>query len=260
MKISSGFSVTNAAKEMSNVKEIMDKSEAIIETLNKNAEVANSIYSDIDPSARAAKEAVEASIKELRTTEILNTRIAMALSENNINAGVWETSSVAERKEMMNKMFDIMLDEMQIPDNIRQNLQLTYSETPVGENTNSSGYCNLFIGLDHTGAFKVTGEPVVEMYDKLLDPRVDLNTALGSLYNQAIKVMQQTVCLDPQGTYADLKESQKWVDEVKDQIAGKSVRASDMQQFAVKAERDLLNRCRNIIKNQGILASQISFK
>lgn len=259
MEISSGFRVANAAKEMSKVKEVIEKRDAIIEEVNKNSEVAEGTFSDIAPSARAAKEAVAEGIKELRTTESLNTGIAKALSDNNINARTWETSSLAERKAMMNKMFDIMLDEMQIPDNIRNNLQLTYSgESSVGGNMVVAGHCNRFIGLDESGALAITEKPVVEMHHVL--PTQELDTALGSLYNQAVKVMQQTACLDPQGAYADLKESQKWVDEVKDQIEGKSARTSDMQQFALKAERDLLNRCHNIVKNQGILASQISFK
>ena len=259
MKISGVYELSNAAKEMKEVKEIMEQSNPLSVSLNRNAENLFSPFSEISPTIKAAKETAIQDTAKLRSPEILNTRITMDLIKNDINAKAWDTATPAMRNEMMDKMFGIMLEEMQIPDQVRKGLRLVHTGTKsAAGNMVVAGHCNRFIGLNEFGKMAVTETPMVEMHHALMYQ--DFDTALGALYNQAVKVMQQSTCLEPEGTYADVAEQAKWTAEVKDQINGKVAQVSDMQQFAVSAEKDMLSRYHSIIKSKGITAKAISFK
>lgn len=247
MKIGRIFGVFNSSDEINDVKEIMEESNAINELLNEKSEVMNQLFSDIDPELKAVKKEVINGIAEMRTPEVLNTRITVGLTEKNLTEAAWETASDEERRAMMDRMFDTMIEEMQVSDEIRKDLQLLHTGSSDFGTMVISGHCNRFIGLNESGVLAVTEKPVVEMHYALSQQEFD--TVLGSLYNQAIKVMQQSTCIEPAGTYADTVEQAKWVAEVKDQINGKFAQISDMQKFAVKAEKDMF-KCYN--KNKGL--------
>ena len=258
MKITGGMEFVHAAKEMKEVRDIMERSAEFSEVLDKNAEALFSPFSEIASDIKTAKETAIQAVAEMRSPEVLDTRISMALIENNLSAKAWETASAAERNQMMDQMFDIMMDEMQIPEMVRKDLHLLHSGTEtIGGNMVVAGHCNCFVGENKYGKLTLVDKPVVEMHYKLMYQ--DFETALGSLYNQAVKVMQQSTCLEPEGTYPDAKVQALWENEVR-HMANGNVIQSEMQQFAVKAEKQMLDRYQSILKNKGTMAKNPSFK
>lgn len=261
MKINGGVEFLLARKEVEKVKEIMESSNKISETLDKNAEVLFSPFSEIAPDIKAAKETVVKDIAKMRSPEVLNTRITTALSENALNAKAWDAASAPERITMTNKMFDIMLEEMQIPDQIRSKLRLSYfgSDSPTaGSQVFTNRYSSIF-KPDAQGNLAIKDNPCVEMHYSLLYR--DFDTAMGALYNQAIHIMQQATCLEPEGTYLDAAEQAKWAAEVKNTVTNHPAVQNDMRLFAASAEKEMLERYHKITKNKGIFNTHmISFK
>jgi len=258
MKLTGGMDFIRASKEMKEVKDIMEQSNEISAMLDKSAEALFSPFAEISPDIKATKETVINDTAKMRSPEILHTRISMALIESDFNAGTWENASATERIQMMDKMFDIMMEEMQIPDKVRKNLHLLHSGTESrGGNMVVAGHCNRFVSENEYGKLALLEKPVVEMHYRLMYQ--DFDTALGALYNQAIKVMQQSTCLEPEGTYPDLSEQLEWEAEVRNLTNGDSP-LSKMQQFAVKAEKQMLDRYHSILKHKGTTTKAISFK
>ena len=258
MRITGGMEFVHAAKEMQEVRDIMERSAEVSEALDKSAEALFSPFSEIAPDMKAAKETAIQAVAELRSPEVLDTRISMRLIESNLSPKAWEAASAVERNQMMDQMFDIMMDEMQIPEMVRKDLCLLHSGSKtIGGNMVVSGHCNCFVGDTGYDKLKLVDKPVVEMHYGLMYQ--DFETALGSLYNQALKVMQQSTCLEPEGTYPDAKVQAQWENEVRHMANGSAIQ-SEMQPFAVNAEKHMLDRYHSILKHKGTMAKQISFK
>lgn len=246
----------HATRTMDEIYKTLSESDKIKDSLDRNADALFSPFSEISGDIKAAKETAITDTAKIRSPEILNTRIAMELNTNRISEKNWENATTEGRITAMNKMFDIMMEEMQIPDKIRRELQLQFTGMgSKGGNLYVAGHCNRFVGPNAEGRFVITDKPVVEMHSGLQYQSFD--TVLGSLYNQAIKVMQQATCIEPAGTYPDSVEQAKWAEEIMDQASGKVAQVSSMQQFALSAESDLKNRLRHIAKNREILNSYI---
>jgi len=261
MKINSGVELLQAKKEVENVDKIMETSNEISEVLDKNADILFSPFSEIAPDIKAVKETVVKDIAKMRSPEVLNTRITTALSENALNASAWDAASAPERITMTNKMFNIMLEEMQVPGQIRDKLRLWYfgSDSPTaGSQVFSNRYSSIF-KPDAQGNLAIKDNPRVEMHYSLLYR--DFDTAMGALYNQAIHIMQQATCLEPDGTYINAAEQAKWAAEVKDTVMNHPAVHNDMRLFAASAEKQMLDRYHKITKNKGIFNTHmVSFK
>lgn len=261
MKISNVFDLSRAAKEVSKIDEIMEQSNRISESLDRNAASLFSPFSEISPDIKAQKEAAITDTAKMRSPEILNTRITEALSANSLNAAAWDAASAPERITMTKKIFDTMLDEMQIPKDICDKVKLWYFGSDSPSNVNrifSNRYESIFKQND-LGKLELKDNPRVQMHYCLLYQ--DFDTALGALYNQAIHIMQQATCIEPAGTYADSVEQAKWAAEVKDAVRNQPVVHNDMYLFAASAEKEMLDRYHNIIKNKSRYNTHsISFK
>ncbi len=259
MKIGSNFDLGRSVQKMKEVDETLKEAEALEASLDRKLDATNNVFSDIDPKLKALKESTVNQLAELRKPEMLNTNIVDSLLKNNLTESAWEKAVTGERIVMMNKMFDTMLEKMQVPEEIRKGVQLMHNgNNTVEGNLDGSGQCSRFVDLDQSGAFRVAQKPFVEMHEALSEQSFE--TALGSLYNQAVKVMQQATCVEPAGSYHDVAEQAKWASEVKDQINGEYKKMSAMQQFADKAEKDFFKRYDNILKVKKAAANDISFK
>lgn len=196
-------------------------------------------------------------VGEVREARTLSYNIAERLLEDDINGATWRKTRPSQRMEMMNQAFGHMLDQMGLPEAVRDRVELRYAELPEGV----QGKCEVFVVGDGRGGLTLDPDvaPCVTI-DPELAFEEDIQLPLKSLLHQAISVMEQTCCTEPAGYFSQQKLLDAWKAEVKAGLDGQPLQAEGaMQRYARSMGEEFWMTYQNLERAKSIRGAQISF-
>lgn len=176
--------------------EKLDRAQEEQQKLQRAIDRADSVFAELQNFADGVGGGVEQHIAELRKPENLYLRISDRMIESGITPKAWK-KSWEYREELMDKAFQIMLEEMQVPDEIRKHARLGHvriEDHEFQERLRSSdtfhslvreGWDRQCYGDSSRFVSAVWDDERIKAYrdGDLEKAKLDLNKVQGGLYN-----------------------------------------------------------------------------
>ena len=215
-----------------------NRAEERLRHLEEVSELPPPVYETLEEFRLRTCEGVEnprraLAVGEVREIPTLSYNIADKLLEGRITQEAWEEALPCERIEMMNRAFGIMLEQMGLPETVREQAKLQLADLSADQ----MGECAIVLLRDESGelALDPDAAPRVTL-DRDLAFREDIQIPLESLLYQATAVMEQICCVEPAGSFSDRALLEAWKEELSAGLSGELVQGESAM---LKYSRDL---------------------
>ncbi len=200
-------------------------------------------------------------IAEIRKPEILSLNISDRLvNKEGITPWAWEKADHTDRAKMLEKAFNIMLDEMHLPDSLRRQVVFEMKDLKEGTDGNCLDMLKLDAKKDLSLNTNLLDRARVEISNRMLG-QAKLEAALRCVFHEAVITMEHGIALEGPDHFVDPKMAETFINEIRQSADGTiASMESTMQTYARSADVVFSRIYEQCTKAKGVMNRHISFK